>query len=352
MTDRRVTLLVLALLLAVTAGSMLSGCEPGETELDEAEDTAEDRDVEPAPITFGTLPTEDALPLWVAESEGLFEEAGLEVEIQVFQAAQERDAAMTAGAVDCYMGDIIAAALLENGGTPVSITTVMLGAEPDEGRFGILASPGSSYATLEDLAGVPIGTSSGTIQEYVVDSLMTQAGVPAADVVKEEVDKVPVRFELLMNGQLEAAALPEPLLSLGEFQGAVLVADDTGDRNVSQTVMVCADEYLAEAEGAEAMARFLEVWDEAAAIIDEDPDAWRDTLVEKARLPEPIKDTYSISEYPRHQLPAREQVVDVLAWMVGRQLLDEELTYEELVWDAGYEGAAGDPAEASETAGG
>ena len=31
-----------------------------------------------------------------------------------------------------------------------------------------------------------------------------------------------------MNGQLAAAALPEPLLSLAEFQGATIVADIAG----------------------------------------------------------------------------------------------------------------------------
>ena len=34
--------------------------------------------VAPAKIRIGTLPTEDALPLWVAEQDGLFEKAGLD----------------------------------------------------------------------------------------------------------------------------------------------------------------------------------------------------------------------------------------------------------------------------------
>ena len=202
------TLLVLAL-AAGLAVSALAGCTPSSTQT-----SGGGTSVAPAKIRIGTLTTEDALPLWVAERDGLFKKAGLDVSITVFQSAQERDAALTAKSIDGFMGDIIAAAALRAGGVPVKITTIMLGATPKEGRFGIVVAPGSKITSLEELAGVPVGTSSGTIQEYVLDGLMGQAGIPIDQVKKEEVKKVPVRFELLMSGKLQAAALPEPFLSL------------------------------------------------------------------------------------------------------------------------------------------
>jgi NitT/TauT family transport system substrate-binding protein len=287
---------------------------------------------EPVPVRIGTLPTEDALPLWVAEEEELFIDVGLEsVEIITFQSAQERDTAFAAGEIDAYMGDIIAAAQMESGDLPVTIATIMLGETPLQGRFGIVTGPEKGYNELSALAGVPVGTSSNTIQEYVLDGLMAQEGVAAEDVTKEEVDKVPVRFELMMEGQLEAAALPEPLLTLAESQGGTILRDDTEGENLSQTVLVFSDEYLSEPGGVETLARLLETWDEAAAIINTDPDAWRDTLVEKARLPEPIKDVYEISEYPMNTVPTSEQVDAVLTWMEEKELLDNEVTYEDLV---------------------
>jgi NitT/TauT family transport system substrate-binding protein len=282
----------------------------------------------PAKIRIGTLTTEDALPLWVAEKDGLFKKAGLTVEITTFQSAQERDAALTAGAIDGFMGDIIAASALRAGGVPVRITTIMLGATPKQGRFGIVAAPGSKATALEQLAGVPIGVSSGTIQEYVLDGLMGQAGIPLDQVKKEEVKKVPVRFELLMSGKLAAAALPEPLLSLAVKQGATLIADDTQGANLSQTVLVFAEKFL----DAAAVTKLLGVWDEAVAIVNKDPNAQRTLLVEKARLPEPLKTDYQVNAYPTHQLPTEEQVGDVLEWMKGAGLLTKDVTYADLTW--------------------
>jgi len=318
---------LLAIAFAVTLLSIsVVGCTQS------AEKISSDDPVELAPVVIGTLPTEDALPLWVAEDEGLFEAAGIDsVEIVTFQSAMERDTAFAAGEIDAFMGDIIAAAQLESSGMPVTIATIMLGATPKDGRFGIVTGPESEYTDLAGLADVPVGTSSNTIQEYVLDGLMRAAEVPADSVVKEEVDKVPVRFDLVMQGQLAAAALPEPLLSLAEFQGGTILANDTEGENLSQTVLVFSDEYLAATGGIETMATMLDVWDEAIVVVNADPDAWRDTLVEKARLPEPIKTTYEISVYAEHQVPTTERIDAVLAWMEDNELLMEPVTFEDLV---------------------
>ncbi len=322
---RRFIAATCALALALATVS-LAACAPEQV----AEEPAAPQD--PAPLVIGTLPTEDMLPLWVAEERGIFAELGLDsVEIVTFQAAQERDIALVAGEIDAFMGDIIAAAQLEAAGTPVTIATIMLGSTPAEGRFGIVGAPETGYNELAALAGVPIATSMNTIQEYVVDGLMRQAGVDPADVVKEDVAKVPVRFDLLMQGQLQAAALPEPLLSLAEAEGATLIADDTTGENISQTILGFSDVYLAEPGGVETLLALLSAWDAGVEIVNEDPNAWRDLLVDKARLPEPVKDTYEVNVYPTAQIPTAEQVNAVLAWMTEKEMLQNRVTYEDLV---------------------
>lgn len=316
---------VLVVVLAVMLAASLSACSA-------ATPAQSGGEAAPAAIRIGTLPTEDSLPLWVAEKDGLFTKAHLKVEIIPFASAQERDAALTAGAIDAFMGDLIAAASLRAGGVPVKVATVMLGATPAEGRFGIVAKPGSTVTSLDQLAGKPIGTSSGTIQEYVLDQLMTQAGVSAEDVKKEEVKKVPVRFDLLMSGKLEAAMLPEPFLSLAESKGAKLVADDTGDQNLSQTVLVVAQKFVDDPAGAKTMTALLQVWNDAVAIVNADPASVRSLLVEKARLPKDLAATYKVNTYPTAQLPKQEQVDDVLAWMKSAGLLSKDVTYADLMW--------------------
>jgi NitT/TauT family transport system substrate-binding protein len=288
----------------------------------------------PAPIRIGVLPTEDSLPLWVAEQKGLFTKAGLNVTLTMFQSAQERDAALTAGAIDGFMGDPIAAALLRNGGVPVKITTIMLGATAQQGRFGIALKPGSKITSLKQLANVPIGTSTATIQEYVLDELMLAAGVPASQIKTNEVPKVPVRFQLLMSGKLEAAALPEPFLSLAEKTGAKVIADDTTGPNISQTVLVFSQKYLDSAAGSSAVTSLLKVWDQSVAIVNLDPNSFRSLLVDKARLPAPLATSYQVNTYPTAQLPTPAEIDAVLTWMKSHSLLKAPITYSDLTWTA------------------
>jgi NitT/TauT family transport system substrate-binding protein len=314
---------LVALMLAALA---LTGCGQGGGSAPEPAAST------PAPLKIGVLPTEDSLPLWVAEDKGYFAEVGLDdVEIVVFQSAQERDAAFVSGAVDAFMGDIIAAANLEDGGSPGTILTIMLGADQSQGRFGIVVPPKSGVDDVADLAGVPVGTSSATIQEYVLDGLMEEAGVAAGQVKKEEVKKVPVRFELLMAGKLEAAALPEPFVALAEQSDAAVVGDDTkAERNLSQTILFISDEYLRAPGGTSSGEALQSAWDRAVADINADPNAFRPTLVEQARLPEPLAETYEVNTYPTNQLPSQEDIDAVLSWMKIKGYLKSEVTYEDL----------------------
>jgi NitT/TauT family transport system substrate-binding protein len=321
---------VLAALMLVTIA--LAGCsQPASPSSTTAPAAAK-----PIAVRIGTLPTEDSLPLWVAENRGYFATEGIpKVDIVEFQSAQERDAAFASGAIDGFMGDIIAAADLQAAGKPNTIETVMLGADQSQGRFGIAVPPKSTVTTLGELANVPVGTSSATIQEYVLDGLMSEAGVASSSVKIASVPKVPVRFQLLMSGQLKAAALPEPFLSLAEQGGAKVIADDTKAKaNLSQTVLVFSNAYSQKEGGAATVASVLRAWDVADNDINKAPDSVRALLVEKARLPKSLAASYKINTYPTHQLPAKSDVDAVLAWMRAKGYLKTDVTYAQLTGQA------------------
>lgn len=310
---------------------LLAGCT-SEAEAPEADTAAP---AEPVKFTVGTLSTQDSLPLWVAEQIGAFTDEGLpEVEIVTFQSAQECQVALQTGAVDALMTDLIVASNLQATGTPVRLATVMLGATPSQGRFAIVAAPGSGITSIEDLKGVPVGTASATITEYILDRLMEDAGIDQADVVKEEVKKMPVRYELLMAGQLKAAVLPEPFVSLAEKGGATVIegGDDTkAAENVSQSVLAVSREYADTPGGAASIAAVLEAWDAAVTAINADPDSFRGLLVEKAGLPAPLAETYKVSEYPMAAPPEADRIADVLDWMSARGYLSGDVTPEDML---------------------
>jgi NitT/TauT family transport system substrate-binding protein len=289
----------------------------------------------PAAMKVGTLATQDVLPLWVAADKGYATAEGLpSFEVVTFQSAQEEQAAFTAGAVDALMTDLIVSAKLRASGTKVVVSTIMLGATTAQGRFAVVGAPKTAFKSMAGLRGVPVGIGSGTITEYVLDELMAEAGVAAADVKTEEVPKMPIRFQLLMSGQLKAASLPEPFVSLALQQGAYVVpgGDDTkAEENVSQSVLCVSEEYASSPAGAAALAGVLKAWNKAVGDVNADPAAFRATLVAKANLPQPLAATYQVSDYPTAAPPTTDEIQRVLDWMQGKGYLISAVTPEELL---------------------
>ncbi len=279
-------------------------------------------------VVIGSMATEDILPMWVAESEGIFAEYGIDARVETFQSAQELSTAIVSGSVDMAMTDIMVSATLTAAGTPVTMEWVTLGTSPDQGRFGIMTSPESGITSLRDLAGVPVGVGSCTIPEYVMDNLLEDAGVSEDQIVKEEIKKMPVRYEMMSSNQVAAAALPGSLLALGEATGMVLVADDSSGENLSQSVMIVREDITQSTSGIKMVETLARVWDDAAERINKDPESYRTLLVEKAQLPDAVKDSYTLSTYPLTERPRSAMVNPVLDWMYEKGYLESKLTYD------------------------
>jgi len=78
--------------------------------------------------------------------------------------------------------------------------------------------------------------------------------------------------------------------------------------------------------------KLLAVWDEGAAAINKDPEAYRALLIDKARLPKPVESTYVMQTYPKHQLPTTTDIDAILAWMKTKSLLKNPVTATDMVW--------------------
>lgn len=185
---------------------------------------------------------------------------------------------------------------------------------------------------MKDLAGAKVGTSLHTMQEYTLDMLLDRAGVPRKAVTKEAVEKIPMRAELLANGKLDAAILPEPWLTFAISRGDKLLSDDTTGENISVTLVLARKEWLATAEGAKAMRLMQGALDHAAKAINEDPAQFRALLSQRGDLPKTIAGTYMVDTFPRQQLPAEDVLARQQAWLVETGQLQKPIPYNVLVW--------------------
>lgn len=279
-------------------------------------------------LRFGLLPILDVLPMYVAETEGFFKEQGLDVELILFASALERDSALQAGQIDGQLNDLISTALLNKDGDRAKAVRVAYRANDRLAMISVLAASNSKIKSPADLKGVPIAVSGNTIIEYSTDRMLRAAGLGAADIKTTEVTKIPVRVEMLVKDQIEAAALPEPMASLAVQQGARVVADDQ-KADISQSVVTFRQETID--KNSDTVRRFLIAYEKGVQTLSQKPDAYRDLMVEKAKVPDSLREKLSVPIYPPAGVSSRQEVADVVDWMVEKGMLAQKLSYERMV---------------------
>ena len=223
-------------------------------------------------LRIALLPIIDSFPYHVAQQEHLFEKAGIRVDGLFVSSAVNRDQLMQSGEIDGMLNELMTTANFNRRESRVKIAAVIRAADDAHPLFRILGAPGSTLRHPADLADIPIGISRNTIIEYVTDRLLQHAGIPENAIRKASVPSIPERYQLLLQGRLQAATLPDPLAQSAMASGAVL-------------------------------------------------------LIEKIRLPANVQADYRIPPFAYRQVPSQAQWQDVMTWMVARRLLDHPIDF-------------------------
>lgn len=273
-----------------------------------------------AQLRVGILPVLDTLPLQVAKRDGLFKEQGLDVELVPFASALERDTAMQSGQLDGYFGDILATLLLIQHGVPMRIVTVSYATTPGQPMFALLRAPHVG----EDASTLDVGMSRSTIIEYLLDGMRSLPETKGLQLKNLEVKQIPIRLQMILAGQMDAALLPEPLAHLAESKGATVLATDE-QLNMPLTV-ICLHK-----DKEDLVEPFMKAYGLAVERINSAPESYRALMVETCRVPKELASSFPVYHFPEPALPTEQEIWPVQQWMLTRGMLDSMLDYEILV---------------------
>jgi NitT/TauT family transport system substrate-binding protein len=84
-------------------------------------------------------------------------------------------------------------------------------------------------------------------------------------------------------------------------------------------------------EKREGVKGFYRAYAKAAEDINTAPQDFKDMLVENINIPEPIIEDYQLNRYSKPELPTEENINDILQWMNKKELLKNDLTYDDIV---------------------
>jgi NitT/TauT family transport system substrate-binding protein len=280
-------------------------------------------------LKVALLPILDTLPFHAAQAKGYFERYGVSVTAVPVGSGLERDQLMQSGAIDGMLNEMATTANFNRERVQVQVIVSARKAYPHYPLFRLLSAPGSGLKTPADLAGIPIGVSKNTIIEYVTDRLLAAHGLTPNQIAKKSVPVIPERYQLLLQGQLKAATLPDPLAKSALEAGAGAVVDDSTHPRYSVSVLSFSVQALK--TKADAIRPFLKAWNQAAQDINTDPESFRGLLLKKIRVPKNIQQKYRIPPFPLREVPSAEQWADVMNWMVSKGLLKAPLPYKESI---------------------
>jgi NitT/TauT family transport system substrate-binding protein len=304
-----------ALLLA--ASMLLSACQPAST--------PPAAPAQPEALRFAVLPILESLPMYVAQKEGLFEKQNLKVELIPVASAPERDQVFAAAQVDGMINEALVTALINKDQVRAQVVRYARTATKQDALFSIIASGKSGISDVEGLKGVEIGVSQATIIEYLTERLLQAQGFKPEEIKTINVPKIPDRINLLSSGELKAAMLPEPPVTLALMQGGKLVLDDRVKPELSYSTITFSKQFID--QHGESLRGFLAAIEQAVALINADPSKYADLLVEQKVVPPQLAGKFKVPPFVTAGVPSEVQWKDVIAWAKEKQLLTQDVSY-------------------------
>lgn len=280
-------------------------------------------------LKIAVLPIIDTLPMYVAQQEGLFEKRGVKVEFVPVASAPERDQLIAAGGADGTINETLAVMLFNKENIQMQVVRYALRPTEGSGHFFILASAKSGISSVEGLKGVEIGVSQGTVIEYVTERLLQADGFTSDEIKTIAVPKIPDRMALLASGELQAGVMPDPLASLVVSQGGVVVADDSSHPEYGFSVISFRKDTID--KNPDAIKAFLAAIEESTALVNAEPQKYKNVLSEQKLVPQPLLETYQAPVFPTAGVPTEEEWNDALNWLKEKGILTTDISYEDSV---------------------
>ena len=264
-------------------------------------------------LKIGIMPAVDSAPILLAQEKGYFADEGLEIKIDVYTNAVNRQTALQTNELDGAMTDLIAFVNNVNNGFPVKITT------STDGSFPILISKDFEEKEEVEIGMMEVSVSNFLSEQFLgEDYILNKTFVPA----------IPARLEMVKSGQLEMAVIPEPLASTAELQGLEKRVYKN-EYDFMPEAMIFTETALNEKD--EALAAFHRAYNKAVREIQQDDSEAREVLIKSLDLPVKIKDLIAMPEYYLTRVPSEEYLNRVISWIEKTDGSEINIDYNQVV---------------------
>ncbi|MEO1386427.1 MAG: ABC transporter substrate-binding protein [Cyanobacteria bacterium J06634_6] len=294
-------------------------------------------------VVASWLPIMQTTAYYVALKQGLFEEAGIEIESVKFENPNQIIDSLVSGRADFGPpGTAAGIAVLAEAKTPGTFKVFGLqggGVKSSLINDGLIVTPDSAITSFKDLEGKKVGTIPGIQWETILAYVLKQNGLEPGNNVTIEQMAVGLHLPSVVSGAVDATLSLEPIGSIAE-------ATEQGKRAMTNPVsMFISDPFYSGAavltskfltDRPEVAKKVVQVIDEATKIANEDFDSVRPIISEFTAL-EPEQAAYvaqpllkRFDDLDETDLDSYQKFINVF---VDEEVLDKEMVAKELVLD-------------------
>lgn len=260
-------------------------------------------------LVVGLMPAIDSVPIIWADSQNLFKDAGLDVEVIVYSNGNDRDTQVQTKAVDVVVSDIMGLVAMKEAGYDV------VGVSQTQTMFSVVAQKGSM-----DKKDISVGMAEVSVTQYAAD-----AGLKAYNLKKEFVSALPQRLEMVSQNLIDGAIIPEPMASLSTLKGL----DSIPLEIESPNVLMFQNDSVKNKKNE--IQKFYEVYNKAVDQINKDPESVKDSVITALGLDKAIHSVMKFPQYTHAQAVKESVYNDVTVWMEETLGMKTNVAYKDAV---------------------
>lgn len=267
-------------------------------------------------LDVGVMSSMDYLPLAVADAKGYFEEEGITVRLQKFFSANDRDAAIQSGNLDGSIIDYTGGAIQKAGGVALFFTSQC------DGTFELIAGKDTGVTSVSELKEKSLAIARNTVIDFCTDMVLKNAGIEPEEVSKLEINKIPLRLEMLRNGKIDLTVLPDPFATMAKADGNRTIIS-MKEMGYHVTGIVFTKEAIDDKK--EAIDAFYRAYNRAVSDLQQLPSTdFKDIFIREIGFPEPLAGEVRLPDYQPAKLPESKDLEAVSAWLKERQRIPDD----------------------------
>lgn len=164
-------------------------------------------------LKIATLPTIDALPLYLAQQSGMLDSINLKVALIPFKSQFDCDTALINESVDAiFMDKVRQAKYKAEGYTFYSVMNIC-------NQYALVTSKDSEIYSIRNLSNQTVAIARQSADDEFCEQTLNKFGIALNQVHYPQINDLYLRTQMLNNRQVDAAVLPEPMATMAYAQG-------------------------------------------------------------------------------------------------------------------------------------